>query len=194
MTAQNTAPQTLSERLRRDTDLEHRGLEAALGFDLHAPSAELARAMLRNFHGVLRDLEPAMLALAPADLRDRSKLPLLEEDLRKLGMSPSDIAALPAPQNAWRPQTQAEAMGALYVMEGSTLGGKLIMKALRRLPDWPLETPTYFDPYGAETGARWSAFRQHLDGLPAEDGDAVVDGAKHTFVLLQQFMSTGTTA
>lgn len=189
MTAQNTAPLSLSERLRSETDPEHRGLEAALGFDLHDPSFANAVSMLRGFHGVLQDLEPAMLALVPEALRDRAKLPILQQDLSQLGMSAAEITALPTPENPWRPTTAAEAMGALYVMEGSTLGGKLIMKSLRRLPEWTLETPSYFDPYGSETGARWSAFRTQLDAVPLEDGDAVVDAAKRTFALLEDWMT-----
>lgn len=194
VTAQNTASLSLSERLRSETDAEHRSLEAGLGFDLHAPNMNQALAMLRGFYGVLRDLEPAMLALAPPALQDRAKLPILTQDLRTLGMSDADLAALPGPAKAWRPVTQAQAMGALYVMEGSTLGGKLIIKALRRLPDWPLETPTYFDPYGGETGIRWNTFRQYLDAMPAQDGDAVIDAAKRTFSLLELWMVAETHA
>ena len=188
MAVQNNDVNWLSDRLRAETDAEHRNLEAGLGFDLHEPSQPLAIAMLRGFYGVLRQLEPAMLALAPPALADRGKLVLLRRDLAALGMSAAEIDAIPSPEAPWLPATRPEALGALYVMEGSTLGGKLIVKALRRLPDWPLAAQSYFDPYGAETGARWQAFKLHLNSTAPQDGDAVVEAAKRTFALLEQWM------
>lgn len=188
LAVQNNDANWLAERLRTETDPQHRSLEAGLGFDLHDPSQGLAMAMLRGFYGVLRPLEPAMMALVPPALADRGKLALLRRDLLALGMNGAEIDAIPSPAAPWLPQTRPEALGALYVMEGSTLGGKLIVKALRRLPDWPLAAQSYFDPYGAETGARWQTFKLHLNSTAPQDGDAVVEAAKRTFALLEQWM------
>jgi heme oxygenase len=69
--------------------------------------------------------------------------------------------AFPAPRSA------AEALGMLYVLEGSTLGGRMILRALaeRGVHDPALQ---FLDPYGTDTGARWRAF---LDVLARETGD-----------------------
>lgn len=188
MTTEAIERPTLAERLRSETDSAHRSLEAAIGFDLHSPSVDRALGMLRGFYSVLRDLEPAMLTLAPAALADRGKLALLRSDLRQLGMTADEIDRLASPADVWKPRTSADAFGALYVMEGSTLGGKVIVKALRRLPDWPLGEPCYFDPYGTETGMRWNAFKEYLNKVAVFDGDAVVDSALQTFALLEHWM------
>jgi heme oxygenase len=59
------------------------------------------------------------------------------------------------------PESQAEALGMLYVLEGSTLGGRLI---LRTLKDRGVDDPrlAFLDPYGPETGVRWRSFQSVL--------------------------------
>lgn len=113
---------------------------------------------------------------------------LLRRDLQSLGWTEAEVDAIP-PYVGWCPRTRAEALGALYVMEGSTLGGKVIGKALRRLPNWPISAPSYFDPYGSATGSMWSAFQDYLDSALEADADAVIVGAQRTFALLQEGMS-----
>jgi heme oxygenase (biliverdin-IX-beta and delta-forming) len=179
--------QPLALRLRNDTDAAHRSLEEAIGFDLHQPSRDVALAMLRGFWRVLRVLEPPTLRLLPPQLAEgRDKLALLHRDLRTLGADPSELDAASAAEPIWLPQTADEALGVFYVTEGSTLGGKVITKALRRLPDWPITSPSYLDPYGAETGARWLQFQAVLADVPADRGDAVIEAASRTFALMER--------
>ncbi|WP_157959604.1 biliverdin-producing heme oxygenase [Devosia submarina] len=180
MTQPNIAS-SLTRRLRVETAEAHARLEAATGFDLHRPSAASAIAMLENFHRVLTVFEPAMLALLPARLQERSRLALLEADLTKLGRAPERRSFAPL----WLPHHKAEAFGALYVMEGSTLGGKLISRALQKTADWPLKSPNYFDPYGPQTGAMWSLFQDELLDIPPADANGVIHGANETFTMLE---------
>lgn len=177
---------TLAHRLRGETAQAHVALEAGLGFDIHQPDAKVAVGMLESFYRILQVFEPAMLALLPPQLRSRSRLAILQTDLTRLG---SDTATLSSPHSIWLPKSSAEAMGALYVMEGSTLGGKVIAKALRRLSEWPLRGKSYFDPYESETGAMWAAFQLQLAGVPEHEWDAVVNGANQTFGMLDAAMT-----
>ena len=57
---------------------------------------------------------------------------VLRDDLRRLGLSAIEVAALPvaAPVFATVPSTD-DAFGWLYVSEGSTLGGAVIDRSLR---------------------------------------------------------------
>ncbi len=57
------------------------------------------------------------------------------------------------------PTGQAEALGMLYVLEGSTLGGRFITGALaaRGVIDPGL---AFLDPYRDQTGVRWRSFRR----------------------------------
>jgi heme oxygenase (biliverdin-IX-beta and delta-forming) len=58
--------------------------------------------------------------------------------------------------------TKAEAVGALYVLEGSTLGGQKILQALRS-QGVSTDDLHFLDPYGKETGAHWRVFLRILE-------------------------------
>ena len=58
--------------------------------------------------------------------------------------------------------TKAEALGALYVLEGSTLGGKTILKALRS-QGVSTDDLHFLDPYGKDAGMYWRAFLKVLE-------------------------------
>ncbi len=178
-----TPARSLAQRLRAETAEAHAKLEAVVGFDIHRPSVATATLMLENFHRVLQTLEPAMMALLPMRLRDRRRLPLLRADLATLGRSvDSELAGSSKPA---LPQSEAEALGALYVMEGSTLGGKMISKSLRKCADWPLKGASYFNPYGDRTGVMWAAFQDELEAVPISQADGVIRGANQTFATLE---------
>jgi heme oxygenase len=76
-----------------------------------------------------------------------------------------------------------EALGRLYVLEGSTLGGAFIDRHLAGLPGLGGIRLHAFSPYGAETGAMWHAFRQVTRDRVARGGDPAVmlDAATSTF-------------
>jgi heme oxygenase len=86
------------------------------------------------------------------------------------------LPAFPSPANL------AEALGMLYVLEGSTLGGHVILRTLRNagVDCAPL---AFLDPYGPDTGRRW---RDFLIVLEQETGsemrrDAACKGAVLAF-------------
>ena len=171
--------------LRAATRDAHERLETAL--DLLAPPLERVRFLhvLTRFHGLHAAWEPAVLArsdLAPV-MAGRSRLAHLEADLRALGMDPADVDALPAcPAAAALAGTQAGAWGSLYVMEGSTLGGKVIARALAGAPWLPPAGLTYFDARGARTGPLWRELGLRLDAAGAALGrDALARGARAAF-------------
>jgi len=76
----------------------------------------------------------------------------------------------------------AEALGSLYVMEGSTLGGRLIRRNVQRCLGSVASTAcAYFSGYGAETAMMWQAFLGLLDAAPAADRQKIGNGAVATF-------------
>jgi heme oxygenase len=91
-------------------------------------------------------LMPWLKEIADLDLGNRSRTPLLARFAGE-----RVLPAFPDPLD------EAEALGMLYVLEGSTLGGRSILRALaeRGIADPDL---AFLDPYGAETGARWRTF------------------------------------
>jgi len=100
----------------------------------------------------------------------------IEERLRKSAWLESDLGSLPEPRVIARAEEQAEAWGALYVLEGATLGASSIKRIL------PGGTARYLEGYGAETRAMWAAMQAALDEEVAGDAqEPCVRGAQRVF-------------
>jgi heme oxygenase len=172
----------LGLHLRAATTSAHQALETAVGFDLDRPSRARAETLMRCAYGLLKTLEPLFVARLPATVMDgRTKLDVLDADFARLGTLPPP----PTHSATWHDAGVPTLMGALYVFEGSTLGGRLIVRALRTLEEWPIAGRCYLDPYGARTGEMWSRFQADLAQLPQGDTDAVVEGAHRAFAGMQ---------
>jgi heme oxygenase (biliverdin-IX-beta and delta-forming) len=89
---------------------------------------------------------------------------------------------------------EAQAFGCLYVMEGSTLGGKFISQVLRKcLGIEAASGAAFFNGYGAETGARWKAFQQSLLTFSEQAGQnaTIIESANQTFNKMERWISQG---
>jgi heme oxygenase len=179
--------------LRQATAAAHQALERDL--DLLRPplGRERFAGLLKRFWGFHAVWEPAM-ALHPdlaGMIEARSRLGLLRRDLRSLGLSHDQIDALPRCEAAGAlAPTQAAALGSVYVIEGSTLGGQLISRALQGVTWLPPKGLTYFHPYGAETGARWRAFQATLRARTTPPTQAATEqAAVATFECLRAWLT-----
>jgi heme oxygenase len=172
------------QTLRTATAHEHEQVELAL--DLLSPALDRARLthVLTLLHAFWRTAEDGLDAWADREPGDaagvdwsrRRRSALFAADLRALGAAPADDGPeLPAVAGT------DEALGRLYVLEGSTLGGTFIDRHLATLPDLAAARGLRaFSPYGAETGAMWHAFRRFTRER-AEDPQRVVAAAGATF-------------
>ena len=175
-------------RLRSATAAEHEHVESVL--DLMDPGLDRPRlvAALTALHGFWCAAEAGLDAWAagsPADARRvdwarRRRAHLYAADLRSLGGSPRPAPHLPAVRDT------DEALGRMYVLEGSTLGGTFIDRHLAGLADLSGVRLRAFSPYGEHTGAMWAAYRRTTREHVASGGDAdrVVDAARATFATL----------
>lgn len=79
-------------------------------------------------------------------------------------------------------------LGALYVIEGSTLGGQLITRRLE--PVVGLEGVSFFRCYGEETGKRWREFQEVLLRQASSEAieDRMVAAANETFAILEEWL------
>ena len=105
------------------------------------------------FHAAADALFERWLSAVPElDGVPRRRAALVRAGLRALGLEPGP-AGPPAPRLGGVP----EALGFLYVVEGSTLGGRMILRevAARTGDTAGLD---FMDPYGARTGEAWRAF------------------------------------
>lgn len=162
--------------LRKATKTHHRRLDH---HPLLAPlvSATVTRAdyvqALSALHAPHDAIEHALRGFAPEPLFP-ARAPDLVADLTAL-------EAVPLPLRAEPPvlTTTAMRVGAMYVIEGSNLGGTLIARELsKRLP---ADTPMRY--FGAAGGApRWDRFSRFIAELPPLASiDEAVDAARATF-------------
>ena len=79
----------------------------------------------------------------------------------------------------------------MYVMEGSTLGGRFIAPHVARLFDLAHgRGNAYFDGYGPRTGSMWNAFRETAAAtVPDDQYDDAVTAAIATFDSLHAWLA-----
>jgi heme oxygenase len=183
-------------RLKQETREAHDRLEAALEL-LAEPLCETRFArILERFWGFHSVWEPTVGRALGDDafLAPRLKLHCLEADLLALGRSREEIERLPrcfeASQLTPLARRPAAALGSLYVLEGSTLGGQVITRALQGVPWAPSRGLTYFDPYGPRTGEMWREFRDYAAArsTPAADAEMIA-AARATFERLHRWLT-----
>jgi len=180
---------TVASRLKDLTAAAHLDAEAALQHYLAGiDSVDAYAALLRTFYGFF---SPVQLAISHyigpgllEDIHERRSAAAILEDLRSLGDDTplSYCTLLP------RIDSTEAAFGALYVLEGSTLGGRYIARMLQKKAVLPLQGGglRFFEGYGEATGARWKFF---IDVLNRQEGsDGMVAAAIKTFACLQAWI------
>ena len=183
MTAQKLrSPGALLAHLRATTRPAHEALELSLGLLGDIALDEYIRVLIR-FHGFWAGWQPQVAALlSEEDLTSpRQRLHLIERDLVAFGVPVEALATVPrCPLVDLR--DAAEALGSLYVMEGSTLGGQPILRNIERcLGPTHAAGSAYFNGYGKETSAMWRSFLARLEQEPIAHAERVGFGATATF-------------
>lgn len=112
-------------------------------------------------------------------LDKRVKLPLIEKDLASLALENQ------MPIHTLDFTNEHEALGAMYVIEGSTLGGNVIAKQLSKTEGFDEVTFNFFGCYQENTGPMWKNFKEVLDTeVPEENYNDVLSGAKKLYTFL----------
>lgn len=179
--------------LRRATDEAHQKIERSVRFlDADATTADYRDHLTRlwGFVAPMEERLTAACASAPLlELEARRKAHLLMEDLAALGLSDLARAALPRCPELPAVDGLQAALGCLYVLEGSTLGGRYIEHRLTELrPDTIATAHAYLRCYGRATGERWRAFLAALGGY-ARAPEVIVAAAQDTFVTLHRWLA-----
>ena len=176
--------------LREATSADHAEVEGALPLmDPRLSLAEYVRVLAR-MRGVVATWEEYAAAAAPAwlqgALRERSRLALLDQDLRCLG-APAEAVARPVMPVLGG---VAQMLGAMYVVEGSRLGGQLIARHIAEQFGMAEGCGTaYFRGYGERTGTMWKAFLGLMqEQIPDEGTEEVIHGAKTMFRVFGEWM------
>lgn len=127
------------------------------------------------------------------DGTDRRRAQRLRSDLLALGLSEGDIDRLPRCKALPQVATPSDALGCVYVVEGSTLGGQMILRHLaRHLEVRAGQGASFFAGYGSKTGMRWKETCAAIEAFDAS-GVGSTEGAARaavaTFTSLETWLS-----
>ena len=181
------SPSPLLQALRFETRPAHDQLEQNT-FNQQLAAGTITEAATARFlakmYGFLVPYEARLrqASLGPEwEANTRQRAHLILEDLQQPASSLAVCADMP-PLATW-PQL----LGAMYVVEGSTLGGQVIARQLAKA-NIPLRS--YFSGYGERTGSLWKAFCQLLaqQATPATEAE-IVQSASLTFQKLDAWLN-----
>lgn len=181
---------SVATQLREQTAVYHSETESCLLPRLkNIESVKEYRELLKMFYGyffpVQESIKQYITTQDLPDINQRRSARLILKDLEFLqdsGAAIKTCAHLPSIDS------KAEAFGALYVLEGSTLGGRMIAKMLLRNPAVSLNGGLhFFNGYGEATAAKWKLFLEVLD--TQAELSSIVAAANQTFLLLKNWIN-----
>lgn len=136
------------------------------------------------FHNALESAMPADIkGLEGLGYQQRAKSHLLRKDLQALGES------VPEQQLELSINSIPEGLGMLYVAEGSTLGGRVILKVAENISEVrSCSADAFYSVYGSNVGLMWKQFLEVLDGYPYNEKEKAlaVQSAKKGFGLIAE--------
>jgi len=189
---------SLPDRLKAATAPHHARVEGLL--DLMRPDLTTARLRwwVERFYGFLAAWEPRAAAVARGtvlaeDVAGRAKAQRLVADLRALGLTDQQIAALPLCEALPPLRDVPDLLGQMYVLEGSTLGGAVIARHVERTLGLAGGAGySYFQSYGPATAARWRAFKETLaDHADSIHDCRIIESACGAFDALHNWLAHG---
>lgn len=188
----DTAIQTNSilTQLRSQTAHRHQQTEDLVDIMREDFSREDYKNLLVRFYAFYKSFEPQMfdaLRENPVDFdyENRQNTPKLFRDLENLGTSEQEISAIESFDDLPNLDSREKIFGALYVVEGSTLGGQVISRHLKQKFDLDeANGSAFFSGYGKETGKMWNGFREAITAFADGDEankDEIIGAANETF-------------
>jgi heme oxygenase len=177
--------------LKQATRSNHEATESTVS--LMGPALTRADyiAVLQRMYGAVRTWDDWSTAHAPPALtpllQGRHRSALIEADLNALQAPTPSVhnngnASLDTLLKEDEAEGAAAFLGAMYVIEGSTLGGQYIARHVEdTLGFAPGHGDSYFRGYGDQTGSMWRDFKAVLAEVPDAHTDLVVQSAKQMF-------------
>lgn len=187
-----TAQPARSGRIKQHTSTAHDSLDALIM--QQTPFASLAhyRQFLTLQYFLLQDAavlyqHPTLQTLV-ADLADRSRFPLLQQDFADLGWPKPELYFTPALTIT---ASLPELLGWLYVIEGSKLGAAMLGRQLGQLSLSADFGGHYLAGPGAGRGAAWRELLQLFDQQPLTSAEEALmfDSASQAFARVRQHLA-----
>jgi heme oxygenase (biliverdin-IX-beta and delta-forming) len=192
----------LLEALRLHTHASHQALQEKFDITNRIQNKESYGNLLLTLYNFYNEIEPLLIRWESdftrlgIDFKIRQKIPKLLADITILDLSERlscrpncDISELPDLQ------TLGQAVGCLYVLEGSTLGAQVICQHLREVfgsqgASFPM---SFYQSYGPETRNMWREFcdfifRYSLEIKTTQEQQEVLTSARQTFESLGKWL------
>ncbi|TYP97963.1 heme oxygenase [Tenacibaculum adriaticum] len=184
---------SLPDKLKERTKLYHQDVEKVLVKELKSIStleqyATLLDRLYQFYFPIEKKLQNIIDRSLISDIGKRQHTKRLFDDLSVLnfGFKVEENLALISIDNP------SYAIGVLYVIEGSTLGGQIISKMLKKqlqLKESDINITSYFNSYGINTQGMWLSFKNDLCKSQKKiDEEEVMLGAIDTFKTLKNWL------
>lgn len=140
---------------------------------------------------IVADIEqhifPQIADILP-DIAQRRKSELIQADLQFL--SPEQTFTDFPLQDTGYTFSPSFAMGLMYVIEGSTLGGRVILKNTEKTLGFNAdEGGKYFAGYGARTGPLWKSFIEtYTTFAETHNEEEIIAGAELAFTTIHNYL------
>ncbi|GGH05836.1 biliverdin-producing heme oxygenase [Pedobacter zeae] len=182
----------IANLLRTETAERHKTLESlmfvheimnnSLSIDQYKKLLTVNYIIHQKLENTLANMLDADTAAA-LEMNRRLKLSALEKDLNYWGIDNLTLPGLDFELYLPKKNT-AEVLGALYVLEGATLGGNVIKKHILANPNFKDQEGglNYYGVYGDELSTRWKKFVSILNERVEEaDYKHCINSANQTF-------------
>lgn len=172
----------ISNEIKRATQVAHQQLEKVVILEMknirsEADYAQVLKKFYAYFQAVERAIAPYVTpALMPHYSERRNSL-YIKQDIETLGAHTDDTLHAIAPSI----NSPIEALGALYVLEGSIMGGPYIVQMLKK---YGMKNGfSFFSGYGENTEKMWNSFIDVLNNIAHTEVEKtiLIRAAEQTF-------------
>lgn len=185
----------LRMRLRDATADIHDRLEKQLPVMDPSFSRDDYRRLLERMFGFYEPIEESMAEAIRRDAWElefsaRRKVNALKHDLLSLGHTRESLERIPRAALLPKVLTREEFIGVSYVLEGSTLGGNVIVRQLKRRWGAEWEASQFFGIYGAGVHEKWQEFCKWLNhSSTTVSEEQVIAAAYSTFEAMETWLT-----
>lgn len=172
----------ISQEIKAATKEAHQKLEKTVVLRLkdirsETDYAEVLKCFYTYFNAVERAIAPYITTSVLPDYAQRRNSSYIKKDIEDLGSSVADLLVPKVPHI----KNTVTALGALYVLEGSIMGGPYIVEMLKK---YGMDKGFgFFSGYGDDTGRMWGAFTGVINeaAVTEEEQADIIRTADETF-------------
>ena len=147
-------------------------------------------SVLKMFYGFFHPLEKTIRQYISkeilSDINERRNSRFIVTDLSSIGHPVQELSIC---NDLPKINSSLDALGSMYVLEGSTLGGRMISRMLMKnsLVRFDESNLHFFNGYQENTGSKWKYFLSVLNEYDAY-ADVMIASANETFTCLTKWM------